>query len=163
VTGGGPGGPHVLPGASGPATIRSAHPFLAEQRPAARSGSAGLPHRDDPMTPASDRRGQAGPAEGGPAGGPTAGQQTPATLPERLRHPDAQEAGRRFVDLYPPLLYHWARRTGLAAAEAADLVQDVLTVLVQKLPEFRYDPGKSFRAWLRTVTLNKWRGNRRRP
>src|SRR5665811_132490 len=40
-------------------------------------------------------------------------------------------------------------------------VQDVFTVLVRKLPAFRYDPHKTFRGWLRTVALNKWRDNRR--
>src|SRR5262249_40595902 len=34
--------------------------------------------------------------------------------------------------------------------------------LVQKMPEFAYDRHKSFRGWLRTVTLNTWRDNRRR-
>jgi RNA polymerase sigma-70 factor, ECF subfamily len=52
---------------------------------------------------------------------------------------------------------------GLQEQDAADLVQDVFTVLLQKLPEFTYDQHKSFRSWLRTVTLNKWReGCRRR-
>ena len=46
---------------------------------------------------------------------------------------------------------------GLAAHDAADLVQDVFVVLVQKLPQFQYDPGKSFRSWLRTVAENRWR------
>jgi RNA polymerase sigma-70 factor (ECF subfamily) len=87
---------------------------------------------------------------------------TSASLLERLRVPAHQEAWGRFVDLYTPLIYYWARRAGLTAEESADLVQDVLTVLVQKLPEFRYDPHKSFRGWLRSVTLNKWRENRRR-
>jgi len=32
----------------------------------------------------------------------------------------------------------------------------------QKLPEFRYDKTKSFRGWLRTVTLNKYRESRRK-
>ena len=41
-------------------------------------------------------------------------------------------------------------------------MQDVLVVLVRKLPDFQYDPRKSFRAWLRTVTLNKWRERLRR-
>ena len=58
------------------------------------------------------------------------------------------------------LISYWARATG--PEETADLVQDVLTVLVRKLPEFQYDSQKSFRGWLRTVTLNKWRENRRR-
>jgi RNA polymerase sigma-70 factor (ECF subfamily) len=89
---------------------------------------------------------------------------TPASLLERLRRPGEAAAWSRFVDLYTPLLYHWARRVGLPAAAAGDLVQDVLLVLVRKLPEFHYDPAKSFRAWLRTVTLNRWReGLRQAP
>jgi RNA polymerase sigma-70 factor (ECF subfamily) len=87
---------------------------------------------------------------------------TPASLLERLRQPGEQQAWGRFVDLYTPLLYYWARRLGLPSAAAADLVQEVFVVLVRKLPEFRYDPHKSFRNWLRTITHNKWREHRRR-
>ena len=87
---------------------------------------------------------------------------TSVSLLERLRQPAQHEAWGRFVDLYTPLIYYWARRVGLPPEEAADLVQDVLTLLVQKLPQFQYDPQKSFRGWLRTLTLNKWRENRRR-
>lgn len=87
---------------------------------------------------------------------------TPASLLDRLRRPAEQAAWGRFVRLYTPLLYHWARRAGLRGADAADLVQDVLTLLVRKLPEFVYDRDRSFRAWLRTVTLNTWRAQRRR-
>src|SRR5205823_5871051 len=29
--------------------------------------------------------------------------------------------------------------------------------LVEKLPEFQYDPAQSFRGWLRTILVNKWR------
>ena len=87
---------------------------------------------------------------------------TPASLLERLRQPDEQSAWTRFVQLYTPLLFHWTRRLGLRDDDAADLVQDILTLLVRKLPEFRYDPRKSFRAWLRTITLNCWRNRCRR-
>ena len=45
---------------------------------------------------------------------------------------------------------------------AADLLQDVFTTLLQELPRFQYQPGKSFRAWLRTVLLNRWRTLQRR-
>jgi RNA polymerase sigma-70 factor (ECF subfamily) len=83
--------------------------------------------------------------------------ETPASLLERLRRPGDAQAWARFVELYTPLLYHWARRAGLQEADAADLVQEVLALLFRKLPELTYDPGRSFRAWLRTVTLNKWR------
>jgi RNA polymerase sigma-70 factor (ECF subfamily) len=87
---------------------------------------------------------------------------TSVTLLQRLRQRDARDAWARFVNLYTPLLYFWVRRIGLQEQDAADLVQDVLTTLVEKLPEFEYDPEKSFRAWLRTVTLNRWRNSQRR-
>src|SRR3954468_8593819 len=82
---------------------------------------------------------------------------TPVSLLERLRQPDPQEAWVRFTRLYTPLLYYWARRMRLQPEDAADLVQEVFAQLVVKLPEFTYEPGKRFRAWLRTVILNKYR------
>jgi RNA polymerase sigma-70 factor (ECF subfamily) len=51
---------------------------------------------------------------------------------------------------------------GLQHADAVDLVQDVFTALVQKLPEFSYDRHRRFRGWLWTVTRNKWREKCRR-
>jgi RNA polymerase sigma-70 factor (ECF subfamily) len=87
---------------------------------------------------------------------------TPVSLLERLRPSPEQKAWARFVELYTPLLFHWARRVGLQEPDAADLVQDVFALLLQKLPEFTHDRHRSFRAWLRTVTPNKWRENRRR-
>jgi RNA polymerase sigma-70 factor (ECF subfamily) len=88
---------------------------------------------------------------------------TSFSLLERLRIPAEQEAWARFVKLYTPLLFRWARGVGLSPEEASDLVQDVLTLLVQKLPEFSYNRQKSFRGWLRTITLNKWREKQRKP
>jgi RNA polymerase sigma-70 factor (ECF subfamily) len=85
-----------------------------------------------------------------------------ASLLDRLRRPDDQAAWERFVDLYSPLVYFWAVRAGLQAQDAADLVQEVFLTLVQKLPDFRPDPTRSFRAWLRTLTLNKWRDLKRK-
>jgi RNA polymerase sigma-70 factor (ECF subfamily) len=87
---------------------------------------------------------------------------TPASLLERLRQPDDQAAWSRFVELYTPLLFHWARRLGLQQPDAADLVQEVLTTLVATLPRFLYRPSQRFRGWLWTVTVNKWRESRRR-
>ena len=82
---------------------------------------------------------------------------TPSSLLERLRQPDAEAAWRRFVELYTPFIYYWARRAGAGRQDASDLVQEVFVLLLQKLPEFCYDPGGSFRGWLRTVIFNKWR------
>jgi RNA polymerase sigma-70 factor (ECF subfamily) len=48
---------------------------------------------------------------------------THASLLERLRRPDQPDAWNHFVSLYTPLLYRWARRVGLAGADAADLVK----------------------------------------
>src|SRR5436190_2152048 len=87
--------------------------------------------------------------------------ETSASLLRRLRRPDAA-AWERFVDLYTPLIYFWALRMGLQAPDAADLVQDVFATLVEKMPTFEHYAGRSFRAWLRTVTQNRWRDHCRR-
>ncbi len=87
---------------------------------------------------------------------------TSSSLLERLRTPNAGEGWPRFVKLYTPLLFYWARKTGLQEQDAADLVQEVFAHLLEKLPEFTYDRQKSFRGWLRIVTLNKWREKNRR-
>lgn len=88
---------------------------------------------------------------------------TSASLLERLCLSGERQAWERFVDLYTPFLYYWARRVGLREDDASDLVQDVFALLLSKLPAFEYDPGRSFRSWLRTVTLNRWReGGRKR-
>jgi RNA polymerase sigma-70 factor (ECF subfamily) len=88
---------------------------------------------------------------------------TPSSLLERLRQPFAPEAWARFVALYAPLIYSWARRVGLQDPDAADLVQDVFVTLLMVLPTFTYDRHRSFRRWLRTITLNKWRNRLKRP
>jgi RNA polymerase sigma-70 factor, ECF subfamily len=86
---------------------------------------------------------------------------TPVSLLQRLRQPAAQDAWSRFVELYTPLMYAWARRCGPNETDAADLVQDVFAHLVTKLPEFHYDRSRSFRGWLRIVLVNKWRDRHR--
>ena len=54
-------------------------------------------------------------------------------------------------------MFYWARKTGLNTADASDIVQEVITRVLQKLPGFSYDSSKSFRGWLRTITLNRYR------
>jgi RNA polymerase sigma-70 factor (ECF subfamily) len=88
---------------------------------------------------------------------------TSVSLLERVRKLDDQESWSRFVRLYTPLLYVWVRRLRLAPDEAEELVQDVFVTLVDKLPDFTYDPGRRFRGWLWTVTINKLRERRRKP
>lgn len=87
---------------------------------------------------------------------------TPVSLVERLKHREDAAAWVRFANLYTPIIFTWARRGGLQEADARDLVQDVFAVLVQKLPEFRYDATQSFRGWLKTIAINKARERQRR-
>jgi RNA polymerase sigma-70 factor (ECF subfamily) len=87
---------------------------------------------------------------------------TPASLLYRLRSPhDEANAWGRFVELYTPLLFRWAQRLGEQDSDCADLVQDVFLILWRKLPEFEYDSGKSFHAWLKTIFLNRHRSRLR--
>lgn len=78
----------------------------------------------------------------------------------RARRP---EAWQRLVELYGPVIYRWCRRSSLAAEDAADVVQEVLTAVMVHLPTFRRDrPQDTFRGWLATITRNKVREYYRR-
>lgn len=87
---------------------------------------------------------------------------TSISLLERVCQPTDGQAWQRFVDLYSPLLYFWARRGGLNEADAEDFVQEVFLHLVKILPLFVYNPQKRFRGWLWTVARNKLRERQRR-
>jgi RNA polymerase sigma-70 factor (ECF subfamily) len=82
---------------------------------------------------------------------------TSLSLLERLRGAANPQDWQRFVRLYTPLLYRWARQAGAQEADAADLVQDTLTLVYRKLPTFAHRHAGSFRAWMRTALLNRWR------
>ena len=82
---------------------------------------------------------------------------TPASLLDRLAKPRKTDAWDRFVELYSPLLFRWAKQLGQQDSDAADLVQDVFLRLLSKLPDFRYDPQRSFHGWLKTLFLNRYR------
>jgi RNA polymerase sigma-70 factor, ECF subfamily len=70
-----------------------------------------------------------------------------------------EDAWRRLVDLYRPLVYAWLVRHQVATQDAEDLTQDVLAVVVKELGRFEHAgrPG-AFRAWLRGITVNRARG-----
>ena len=86
---------------------------------------------------------------------------TPVSLLFRLRRAEQSTDWDRFVELYTPLLFHWARRQGQQDSDCADLVQDVFLILWRKLPEFEYDQQRSFHAWLKTMFLNRHRSRLR--
>lgn len=88
-----------------------------------------------------------------------------ATSPSLLGKAKAgeDEAWRRLVDLYSPLLYTWCRRQGLQAEDAKDVAQDVFASVAKSIESFRRDrPGDSFRGWLWTITSHKIRDHFRR-
>jgi RNA polymerase sigma-70 factor (ECF subfamily) len=66
------------------------------------------------------------------------------------------KAWQRMVNLHGPVVYGWARRTGLAPADAARVVQDVFHAVAIRVEEFQSDsPHESFRGWLWTLTRNR--------
>jgi RNA polymerase sigma-70 factor, ECF subfamily len=94
--------------------------------------------------------------------------ETSVSLLDRLREQPDEGSWRRLVDLYTPLIRGWLHGHGLPAQEADDLVQEVLAVVVRRLPDFhRHEQTGSFRRWLRTITVNCvrdfWRARRGRP
>jgi RNA polymerase sigma factor (sigma-70 family) len=78
---------------------------------------------------------------------------TSLTLLERLqKNPDDPQAWTMFIERYQPRIRRWCLTWGLQDSDADDVAQDVLVKLFAALRKFRYDPAKSFRAWLKTVT-----------
>jgi RNA polymerase sigma factor (sigma-70 family) len=82
---------------------------------------------------------------------------TSPTLLGRLRQdPTDQKAWERFVLLYGPRITAWCRKWGLQEADAQDVTQIVLVKLAGKMRTFEYDPERSFRGWLKTLTHHAW-------
>ena len=90
---------------------------------------------------------------------------TQRTLLERLAQSGGQNqaAWSEFVDRYGRKIYGWCLRWRLQDADAQDVTQIVLLKLARRMKDFTYDPGRSFRAWLKTVTHHAWQDYRRRP
>jgi RNA polymerase sigma factor (sigma-70 family) len=82
---------------------------------------------------------------------------TSASLLSRVsRAPADPAAWDEFVRRYGEKIHGWSRRWGLQDADAHDVTQDVLLRLTRRMQTFRYDPARSFRAWLRKVTRDAW-------
>jgi RNA polymerase sigma-70 factor (ECF subfamily) len=50
----------------------------------------------------------------------------------------------------------WCQKWGSQASDGEDVAQTVLLKLLLAMKRFQYDPDRSFRAWLKTVTQNAW-------
>jgi RNA polymerase sigma-70 factor (ECF subfamily) len=83
---------------------------------------------------------------------------TRRTLLEQLAQSGVgyEAAWSEFVNRYGRKIYRWCLRWRLQDADAQDVTQIVLMKLAQRMKEFTYDPDRSFRAWLKTVTHHAW-------
>jgi RNA polymerase sigma-70 factor (ECF subfamily) len=82
---------------------------------------------------------------------------TRVSLLGRLRrNPLDPAAWGEFVEHYGAKIYAWCRKYRLQEADAQDVTQNVLLKLAQKMRDFTYDPERSFRAWLKTLTVHAW-------
>ena len=82
---------------------------------------------------------------------------TSLTLLERLQNnPEDPQAWNLFLERYQPRIRRWCLSWGLQDSDADDVGQEVLVKLFAALRKFQYDPSRSFRAWLKTVTQHAW-------
>ncbi len=81
--------------------------------------------------------------------------ETRASLILRLPDPADVAAWDELVCIYGPLVFRLARRQGLQAADADDLVQEVFSAVARSVATWleRTDRGK-FRAWLLRIARN---------
>jgi len=93
---------------------------------------------------------------------------TSASLLERVKSDPQSSSWQRLVEIYEPLVRGWLGRHRLIDSDADDLVQEVMSVVVRRLPDFEHNGRMgAFRTWLKTITTNclrdYWRAGRRRP
>lgn len=91
---------------------------------------------------------------------------TSHSLLEQIRTGPDGLAWQRWHALYEPLIQGWLRRHHLADRD--DVTQDVLAVVVRRLPEFHHNGrAGAFRLWLKTITINclrdYWKKQRNHP
>jgi RNA polymerase sigma-70 factor (ECF subfamily) len=83
---------------------------------------------------------------------------TSQSLLERLRDRADEQSWQRLLTVYEPWLRGWLSRHELQPADVEDVLQDILVVVSNKLPDFVHSgqPG-AFRTWLRTILTNRVR------
>ena len=81
---------------------------------------------------------------------------TRPSLLVRIRDLRDELAWGEFARLYTPLIYRFARQSGLQDADASLVTQDVLVTVARTIHRFDYDRNNgSFRGWLKVVTRSR--------
>ncbi len=81
---------------------------------------------------------------------------TRRSLVDRLANWDDQRRWQEFFDTYWKLIYSAARKSGLADAEAQEVVQETVITVAKNIDRLQYDPAiGSFKGWLLQIT--RWR------
>ncbi len=85
---------------------------------------------------------------------------TSLSLLGRVRCDGDDEAWNQLHEMYTPLIRGWLSRHGLTDADADDVTQESLLVLLRKLSSFDHN-GRvgAFRKWLRLIVFNCVRDN----
>lgn len=62
----------------------------------------------------------------------------------------------RFYQIYRPMIFSVALKSGLTVSEAEDVVQETMASAARHMPGFKYNPATgTFRAWL--LNMTRWR------
>lgn len=95
-------------------------------------------------------------------------QATSATLLGRLGcrsqnlEVDDDAAWRQLIDIYSPVIIGWLKLFRVDRTDQAEVLQDVLLILIRKLGTFERQREGSFRKFLRSTTFNCVRDYRRK-
>lgn len=80
---------------------------------------------------------------------------TSHSLLEQLKQGPEGLAWQRWHALYEPLIHAWMSKHRLIPTDRDDITQNVLIVVVQKLPSFQHNQQTgAFRKWLKSITIN---------
>lgn len=83
-------------------------------------------------------------------------ESTRPSLLVRIRDHRDEFAWTEFARLYTPLIYRFARQSGLQDSDASLVTQDVLVTVARTIHRFEYDRRNgSFRGWLKVVTRSR--------
>jgi RNA polymerase sigma factor (sigma-70 family) len=93
-----------------------------------------------------------------PAPPPNGGTRLSLLLGVRQREPAARECLCR---LYAPLVRGHCLRVGFPPGETEDAVQEVFTVVLEKVDDFERQRAGSFWSWLREIARLAWLGRQR--